>query len=155
MEMRFFLRKLPQSCKWTVLHGVRILQSLEQQIWRTVLDPDRPAGLASVLPTQSQASPLALVQVGGPIGLVQDGDIITIDVEKRAMNVELSEEELDRRRQEWTAPPLKATRGTLYKVSNLLKTGHGICCLRSILRLCFPAGTRLSHAYIHVKYAGK
>lgn len=153
--MRSFLRKLPQSRKWTVPHGVRIFQSLEQQIWRRVLDSDRPAGLAFVLPTQSQASLLALLQVGGPIGLVQDGDIITIDVEKRAMNVELSEEELDRRRQEWTAPPLKATRGTLYKVSNLLTTGHGICCLCSIFRLCFLAGTRLSHCYIHVEYAGK
>jgi dihydroxy-acid dehydratase len=65
-------------------------------------------------------------QVGGPIGLVQDGDIITIDVEKRAMNVELSEEELDRRRQEWTAPPLKATRGTLYKyIKNVSSARYG------------------------------
>jgi dihydroxy-acid dehydratase len=54
--------------------------------------------------------------VGGPIGLVQDGDIITVDVEKRKINVELTEAELANRRKNWRAPPLKACRGTLYKV---------------------------------------
>jgi dihydroxy-acid dehydratase len=56
------------------------------------------------------------MQVGGPIGLVQDGDIITVDVEKRKINVELTEAELANRRENWRAPPLKASRGTLYKV---------------------------------------
>ena len=56
------------------------------------------------------------LQVGGPIGLVKDGDVITIDVEKRAMDVAVSEEEMAERRKTWSAPPLKATRGTLYKV---------------------------------------
>ncbi|CAI5936773.1 unnamed protein product [Closterium sp. NIES-64] len=54
-------------------------------------------------------------QVGGPIGLVQNGDVITIDVEKRTMDMDVSDEELQRRRANWVAPPLKATRGTLYK----------------------------------------
>ena len=54
--------------------------------------------------------------MGGPIGLVRDGDVITIDVEKRKMDVAVSEAEMEERRKTWSAPPLKATRGTLYKV---------------------------------------
>ncbi|CAI5928853.1 unnamed protein product [Closterium sp. NIES-65] len=61
-------------------------------------------------------SPFLCAQVGGPIGLVQNGDVITIDVEKRTMDMDVSDEELQRRRANWVAPPLKATRGTLYKV---------------------------------------
>ena len=46
---------------------------------------------------------------------VQDGDIITIDASTKQMNVDVSEEELQQRRQSWTAPAYKSTRGTLYK----------------------------------------
>lgn len=66
-------------------------------------------------------------QVGGPIGLVKNGDIITIDVEKRAMNMEVSEEELKKRREAWVSPPLKATRGTLYKYIKLVKSASEGC----------------------------
>ncbi|KAF2718230.1 dihydroxy-acid dehydratase [Polychaeton citri CBS 116435] len=55
-------------------------------------------------------------QDGGPIGLVRDGDTITIDAEKRVIDiVDQSEEELQRRKLEFKAPPLKYNRGTLYK----------------------------------------
>ena len=55
-------------------------------------------------------------QVGGPIGLVQDGDIIEIDAEKRFMNaVGIDDDEWAKRKEAWAAPPLEATRGTLYK----------------------------------------
>ena len=54
-------------------------------------------------------------QVGGPIALVRDGDVINIDAVKNTLDVEVSAEELERRRKEWKAPPLKATQGTLYK----------------------------------------
>ena len=54
-------------------------------------------------------------QDGGPIALVADGDIITIDAKKGAIDLEVSDEELERRRAQWSAPPLKATRGTLAK----------------------------------------
>jgi dihydroxy-acid dehydratase len=54
-------------------------------------------------------------QEGGPIGLIQEGDTITIDVEARRVDVDLAEGELQRRRDAWTAPPYKATQGTLYK----------------------------------------
>ena len=54
-------------------------------------------------------------QEGGPIALVQDGDIVTIDAEQRTIDMDVSEDELARRRENWSAPAFKATRGTLYK----------------------------------------
>ncbi|KAA6421157.1 MAG: dihydroxy-acid dehydratase [Trebouxia sp. A1-2] len=54
-------------------------------------------------------------QEGGPIGLVRDGDIISIDASSRQMNMDVSDDELQKRRDVWTAPPYKNTRGTLYK----------------------------------------
>ncbi|KAL2530229.1 Dihydroxy-acid dehydratase [Forsythia ovata] len=54
-------------------------------------------------------------QEGGPIGLIENGDIITIDIEKRRMDVHLTDEELNERRNQWTPPPYKAERGVLYK----------------------------------------
>lgn len=65
-------------------------------------------------------------QEGGPIGLVRDGDEITIDSETRELNVSVSEEEIERRRQEWTAPPLKYSKGTLSKYAKLVQdASHG------------------------------
>jgi len=66
-------------------------------------------------------------QVGGPIGLVQDGDTITIDAETNRLDVDLSEAELAKRQTAWTAPPLKATRGTLYKYIKNVKTASEGC----------------------------
>lgn len=55
-------------------------------------------------------------QVGGPIGLIEDGDIIEIDAEKRTIEaVDVTEEIFAERRKKWEAPPLEATSGTLYK----------------------------------------
>ncbi|KAL8162013.1 hypothetical protein V2J09_013502 [Rumex salicifolius] len=54
-------------------------------------------------------------QEGGPLGLIQNGDIIIIDVEKRRMDVQLSDAEMEERRKKWTPPPYKANRGVLYK----------------------------------------
>jgi len=54
-------------------------------------------------------------QVGGPIGLVNDGDMITIDAESLEMAVDVSDEEMKARRDAWTAPPLKYTRGTMHR----------------------------------------
>lgn len=60
------------------------------------------------------------LQEGGPIGLVQNGDIITIDIQKRRMDVQLTEEQLAERRRHWTPPAYKASRGVLYKVASKL-----------------------------------
>jgi dihydroxy-acid dehydratase len=54
-------------------------------------------------------------QEGGPIGLIQNGDIITIDTDENTLTVDVSDTELARRRKTWTMPAYKATRGTLHK----------------------------------------
>jgi dihydroxy-acid dehydratase len=66
-------------------------------------------------------------QLGGPIGLLQDGDLVTIDAETNRLDVDLSDEELASRRQSWSEPPLKATRGTLYKYIKNVKTASEGC----------------------------
>ncbi|TID14689.1 dihydroxy-acid dehydratase [Venturia nashicola] len=65
-------------------------------------------------------------QEGGPIGLVEDGDTITIDAETRELNLEVSSEELEKRRANWTAPPLKYSKGTLFKYArNVVDASRG------------------------------
>ncbi|TWU65601.1 MULTISPECIES: dihydroxy-acid dehydratase [Crateriforma] len=66
-------------------------------------------------------------QTGGPIGLLQDGDVVTIDAETNSLDVDVSEKELDVRRATWQAPPLKATRGTLHKYIKNVKTASEGC----------------------------
>ncbi|EMI19610.1 dihydroxy-acid dehydratase [Rhodopirellula maiorica SM1] len=63
----------------------------------------------------------------GPIALVQDGDTITIDAETNRLDVDVDEAELAKRREAWTAPPLKATRGTLYKYIKNVKSASEGC----------------------------
>ncbi|GMB09660.1 dihydroxy-acid dehydratase [Thermolongibacillus altinsuensis] len=58
-------------------------------------------------------------QVGGPIALLKTGDIVTVDSETQQLTVHVSDEELERRRREWVAPPLKA-KGVLAKYARLV-----------------------------------
>jgi len=58
--------------------------------------------------------------VGGPIGLVEDGDPISIDVADRRLELEVDPAELDRRRQAWTAPEPRYARGALAKYAALV-----------------------------------
>lgn len=53
--------------------------------------------------------------VGGPIGLIENGDVIEIDAVKRTINVALSEEELAKRRQKWQPRETDYQSGTLWK----------------------------------------
>ena len=55
---------------------------------------------------------------GGPIALIEDGDVLTIDAETREINASVSDEELARRRSEWKRPPSPVTRGVLAKYRN-------------------------------------
>jgi L-arabonate dehydrase len=48
---------------------------------------------------------------GGPLALVQNGDMIALDVGRRTLDVQVSEEELARRRKAWKAPKAPMTRG--------------------------------------------
>jgi dihydroxy-acid dehydratase len=66
-------------------------------------------------------------QEGGPIALVRDGDRITIDAAACALSVDVSDEELARRRQAWVAPPPKATTGVLAKYVRLVRSASEGC----------------------------
>ncbi len=66
-------------------------------------------------------------QEGGPIGLVQDGDVISIDAVKNSLSVDLTDAELAQRRASWVMPPYKAQRGTLYKYIKNVKDASVGC----------------------------
>ncbi len=66
-------------------------------------------------------------QDGGPIALVQSGDTITIDGENQRLVVEVSDNELAKRRSAWKSPPLKATRGILAKYIRSVKSASLGC----------------------------
>jgi dihydroxy-acid dehydratase len=60
--------------------------------------------------------------VGGNIALVEEGDLITIDADKRLLEVHLSDEELDARRQTWTPPAPRFTTGVIAKYAKLVSS---------------------------------
>ncbi len=66
-------------------------------------------------------------QLGGTIALLKDGDSIVVDAEKNEINVDLSAAILATRKAAWTAPPFKATRGTLAKYIRCVKTATEGC----------------------------
>ncbi|CAA2934352.1 dihydroxy-acid dehydratase, chloroplastic [Olea europaea subsp. europaea] len=66
-------------------------------------------------------------QEGGPIGLSENGDVITIDIDKRRKDVHLTDEELKERRKKWTPPPYKAERGVLYKYIKTVQAASKGC----------------------------
>ncbi len=66
-------------------------------------------------------------QEGGPLALVQNGDLITIDAEQNRIDVAVSDDELARRRAAWQAPPYPATRGTLFKYIKNVKSASEGC----------------------------
>jgi dihydroxy-acid dehydratase len=59
---------------------------------------------------------------GGPIGLVQQGDTITIDAHQLLIQLNVSEEELQKRRAAWKRPAPRYTRGLLAKYVKLVST---------------------------------
>ncbi len=66
-------------------------------------------------------------QDGGTIALVEDGDIITIDAEKNAINVEVSDEVLVKRKEAWVQPELKFKKGVLYKYARSVSSAAQGC----------------------------
>nr|VFJ68192.1 MAG: dihydroxy-acid dehydratase [Candidatus Kentron sp. DK] len=66
-------------------------------------------------------------QEGGPIALIRDGDVITMDAERNSLTVDMEESDLEKRRAEWVMPPYKATRGTLYKYIKSVKDASQGC----------------------------
>ena len=60
--------------------------------------------------------------VGGPLAAVEDGDQITIDSQTKRVDVQLSDEEMDRRLRNWQRPEPRATRGLLAKYARLVSS---------------------------------
>jgi dihydroxy-acid dehydratase len=68
--------------------------------------------------------------VGGPIAIIQEGDTITMDIPNRSIQVELSDEEIQRRLGRWQAPAPKYTSGALAKYARLVSSAaRGAVCL--------------------------
>ncbi|KAL8892703.1 MAG: hypothetical protein Q9215_000452 [Flavoplaca cf. flavocitrina] len=64
--------------------------------------------------------------VGGPIAVVQDGDTVTIDAETNRLDMDVSEEEVQKRMMAWKAPKRMVTRGVLAKYAALVgDASHG------------------------------
>ena len=61
-------------------------------------------------------------QVGGPIALIKEGDKITIDSETGEISVDLTVEELNKRKESWSEPPLRYERGVLAKYAKLVRS---------------------------------
>ncbi len=66
-------------------------------------------------------------QLGGVIALVENGDIIRIDAQTNELHVHLSDEELAKRRIEWTPPNLKVQKGVLYKYAQAVASASEGC----------------------------
>ncbi|MGB5363786.1 MAG: dihydroxy-acid dehydratase [Aureibaculum sp.] len=66
-------------------------------------------------------------QDGGNIALVKDGDMITIDAIHNSINVDVSDEELAKRRANWKQPALKETKGILYKYAKTVSSASEGC----------------------------
>ncbi len=62
--------------------------------------------------------------VGGPIALVQEGDIIKIDINATTLDFVISEEELAKRKAEWTPRPPKVTTGYLARYAAMVTSGN-------------------------------
>ncbi|KAM0695065.1 hypothetical protein Q7P36_005421 [Cladosporium allicinum] len=58
--------------------------------------------------------------VGGPIAVVQDGDMITIDADKNTISMDVDDGEIKRRLSEWKPPRMPVTRGVLAKYAHLV-----------------------------------
>ncbi|WP_456461050.1 dihydroxy-acid dehydratase [Reichenbachiella sp.] len=66
-------------------------------------------------------------QEGGPLALVKDGDIISIDAVKNEMNLKISDEEMAKRKAAWVQPEYKAKKGILRKYINQVASASEGC----------------------------
>lgn len=66
-------------------------------------------------------------QDGGTIALLEDGDLITIDAETNSINVNVSAEELTKRKESWVQPELKFKKGVLYKYARSVSSAAQGC----------------------------
>jgi dihydroxy-acid dehydratase len=66
-------------------------------------------------------------QEGGPIALVENGDLISIDAVSNQIRVEIPDSELAKRRKAWQQPPLKVKKGILFKYARLVSSASEGC----------------------------
>ena len=66
-------------------------------------------------------------QEGGPIAIIKNGDIVTINAKTNKIEFKLSDKEFANRQKNWKMPPYKANRGTLYKYIRNVKTASEGC----------------------------
>ena len=62
--------------------------------------------------------------VGGPIALVEEGDIISIDIEANVLNLKVSDEEMEERRKNWKPRAPKVTTGYLARYASMVTSGN-------------------------------
>jgi dihydroxy-acid dehydratase len=66
-------------------------------------------------------------QEGGLLALVNDSDWITIDAQNNLIELEVDDPEINKRRQDWRQPPLKVSRGVLYRYANSVSSASEGC----------------------------
>lgn len=78
---------------------------------------------------------------GGLIGLVEDEDVIEIDVTINKINLHVSDEVIAERKKNWRQPPLKATKGILYKYAHCVSNAAEGCVTDEDLQMLTPKST--------------
>ncbi len=71
--------------------------------------------------------------VGGPIAAIREGDMVVMDIEKRGINIEVSDEEIAERLKSWKAPEPRYKRGVLAKYASLVTQANEGAVTRPIL----------------------
>ena len=59
---------------------------------------------------------------GGPIALIEEGDIIEIDIPNRKIELKVDKETLEKRKKQWRPPPPKIRKGYLYRYSQMVSS---------------------------------
>jgi L-arabonate dehydrase len=83
--------------------------------------------------------------VGGPLALVKDGDMIELDVEKRRLHLDVSEQELAGRRAKWVAPKPHSDRGWVKLYQEHVQQAHLGCDLDFLIGKSGSAVPRPAH----------
>jgi len=71
---------------------------------------------------------------GGPIALLEDGDVIRIDIPARRLEVELTQEELEKRRERWSPPEPKITKGYLARYARFVTSASTGAVYKDVVR---------------------
>ncbi|HKD75307.1 MAG TPA: dihydroxy-acid dehydratase, partial [Ktedonobacterales bacterium] len=84
--------------------------------------------------------------VGGPIGLLREGDTISVDVDARSLNVMLSDDELAQRKADWAPPPPRYTSGVMAKYAFLVAQADDGAITNTVARMKNDGNTKVTKA---------